>query len=136
MNNIVRDSQCIDSTQLFISKLAVMMIPMLAKILAVEIDVCNILGCSSKCRILLKAGCFFLLRILISLMDKEKKAISLPAIKNDKRKSAMKITISMPVTDGLISNIESGAVLLMNDGKSSKLYKFRETKNLLVLACQ
>ena len=59
---------------------------MLTRLLVMSIEVSSVLGCSINRTILLNEGFFLFLRMFTSLLDKEKKATSLPAIKNESRK--------------------------------------------------
>lgn len=79
------------------SKLEIIMIPMFTKLLAINIEANNVLGCSSKLTILLKEGCFLVFKILTSLELSEKNATSLPESKKDNRKSTKTATIKIVV---------------------------------------
>ena len=78
--------------------------PIFTKLLVIKIDANKILGCSNKLTILLKEGCFLVFKIFISFGVSEKKATSLPAIKNDNKNNIRIVTIRIVVAAGEIVN--------------------------------
>ena len=85
------------------------MIPMFTKLPVICIDASRIFGCSSRLTMRRKEGCFFVFRTLMSLADSEKKATSLPEIKNDNRKSMITENSSMVVAAGVMARNKAGA---------------------------
>ena len=71
--------------------------PMFTKLLAINIDASNVLGCSNKLTILLKEGCFLVFKIFTSFELSEKNATSLPDNRKDNKKSTKTATTKIVV---------------------------------------
>ena len=79
------------------------MMPMFTKLLVISIPASNVLGCSSRCTILLKEGCLLVFKTLMSLLEREKKATSLPATKKEIIKRMMAIKNKTVVAPGVMA---------------------------------
>ncbi len=73
------------------------MIPIFAKLLVISMAANKGFGCSSKCTIRLKEGCFLDFNKLMSLDVNEKNATSLPATKKERINKMHAAIIRMPV---------------------------------------
>ena len=81
-------------------KLVVITIAMLMKLFATSMVASNILGCSSSCDATRALGFSFVFKKLMSLMEREKKAVSAPAITADMSSNTNMAIMSMVAFDG------------------------------------
>ena len=112
ISNITIGEILVSDKKLLMRKLVTRMAPRFTNTLAISMDACNILGCSSKCTMRRKDGCCLVLSRLRSFDVRENKATSLPAIKKESRnnKNAIMTKITVAVGGKTDNNGNSPAV--------------------------